>query len=46
MDQGRVKATPMLFPGLGSPLKGEIRRVEADAERGTRAGKEGAAYER
>ena len=46
MEQGRVKLPPVLFPGMGSPIESEIRRIEFDAGRGTRAGRGGAAHER
>ncbi len=41
MDKGRMKPVPAMFPGMGSPLETEIRRIEFDAGRGTRALKEG-----
>ncbi len=40
MDKGRMKPIPMLCPGMGSPLESEIRRIEFDMGRGTRAGRE------
>jgi len=46
MQRGRMKPVPVLFPGIGSPIESEIRRVEFDETRGTRAGMESAAYER
>jgi len=45
MDRRRIKPFPALFPGMGSPIENEIRRVEFDAGRGTRAAKEGMKYE-
>ena len=41
MDKGRMKPVPMLCPGMGSPLETEIRRIEFDVSRGTRAVREG-----
>ena len=41
MDRGRMKPVPMLFPGMGSPLETEIRRIEFDQASGTRAEKGG-----
>ena len=46
MDNGRIKPVPVLFPGVGSPLQTEIRRIEFDMSRGTRAGREGRGHER
>lgn len=45
MDKARMKPVPVLFPGMGSPLETEIRRIEFDAGRGTRAVREGEAHE-
>ena len=45
MDKGRMKPIPVLFPGMGSPMETEIRRVEFDMSRGTRAAKEEMKYE-
>ena len=41
VDKGRMKPVPALFPGMGSPLETEIRRIEFDVSRGTRAVREG-----
>ena len=46
MTKGHVKLPPVLFPGMGSPLETEIRRIEFDMGRGTRSVREGAANER
>ena len=46
MDNGRTKPVPVLFPGVGSPLQTEIRRIEFDMGRGTRACREGRGNER
>lgn len=46
MDKGRMKPIPMQCPGMGSPLETEIRRIEFDMSRGTRAVREGDQYER
>lgn len=46
MDKGRMKPVPMLFPGMGSPLETEIRRIEFDMSRGTRSDRAGAGDER
>lgn len=45
MDKGRMKPVPILFPGMGSPLETEIRRIEFDMGRGTRAVREGNIHE-
>ena len=45
MDKGRMKPAPVLFPGMGSPLETEIRRIEFDMSRGTRAVREGMQHE-
>ena len=45
MDSRRTKPFPALFPGMGNPMASEIRRIEFDAARGTRAAKEEVKYE-
>jgi len=39
MHEGRMKPMPALFPGLGSPLEKEIRRIEFDPVRNDRQGR-------
>lgn len=36
MERGHIKHMPVLFPGMGSPLETEIRRIEFDWGRGVR----------
>ena len=45
MDKGRMKPVPVMYPGVGSPMETEIRRIEFDMSRGTRAVREGENHE-
>ena len=40
MDKERMKPVPVLFPGMGSLVETEIRRIEFDMSWGTRAVRE------